>query len=99
MLAESIQASIFSANPNVRWDDIAGLDEAKELLREAVVYPVQYPQFFQGESLQLVYLQRIRMLWLVIRLTCTNPHAFKESRTACRDDCTSIAHSSSGRTG
>jgi SpoVK/Ycf46/Vps4 family AAA+-type ATPase len=48
VLAESIQASIFSANPDVRWDAVAGLDDAKKLLKEAVVYPIRYPQFFCG---------------------------------------------------
>ena len=47
-LAESLQASIFSASPDVRWDAVAGLDDAKKLLQEAVVFPVRYPQFFQG---------------------------------------------------
>lgn len=47
-LAESIQASIFCDNPNVRWDDVAGLPDAKRLLREAVVYPMRYPTLFTG---------------------------------------------------
>lgn len=47
-LAESIQGSIFSDNPNVRWDDVAGLPDAKRLLREAVVYPMRYPSLFTG---------------------------------------------------
>jgi SpoVK/Ycf46/Vps4 family AAA+-type ATPase len=49
ILADSIQGSIFSENPNVRWDAVAGLAEAKKLLKEAVLYPVQFPQLFQGE--------------------------------------------------
>ena len=27
-------------NPDVRWDDIIGLDAAKRLVKEAVVYPI-----------------------------------------------------------
>ena len=27
-------------NPNVKWDDIIGLDAAKRLVKEAVVYPI-----------------------------------------------------------
>ena len=32
----------------VRWSDIAELEEAKSLLNEAVVMPMRYPQFFTG---------------------------------------------------
>jgi katanin p60 ATPase-containing subunit A1 len=46
-LAALISRDIFSANPNVHWNDIAGLIEAKEILKEAVVMPVKYPELFQ----------------------------------------------------
>ncbi|RTG90205.1 katanin p60 ATPase-containing subunit A1 [Schistosoma bovis] len=39
---------IFLQNPNVRWDDIIGLSSAKRLVKEAVVYPIKYPQLFAG---------------------------------------------------
>lgn len=47
-LAENIASSVLSTNPNVRWDSIAGLNSAKKLLKEAVVHPVRYPQYFTG---------------------------------------------------
>uniref|UniRef100_A0A2C9JJS6 Katanin p60 ATPase-containing subunit A-like 2 n=1 Tax=Biomphalaria glabrata TaxID=6526 RepID=A0A2C9JJS6_BIOGL len=47
-LAQVISRDIYSQNPNVKWDDIIGLDEAKRLVKEAVVYPIKYPQLFQG---------------------------------------------------
>ncbi|MCI34223.1 katanin p60, partial [Trifolium medium] len=31
----------------VRWDDVAGLTEAKRLLEEAVVLPLWMPEYFQ----------------------------------------------------
>ena len=30
------------------WGDIVGLEEAKRLVKEAVVYPLKYPQLFVG---------------------------------------------------
>ncbi|ORY39187.1 katanin p60 ATPase-containing subunit A-like 1 [Rhizoclosmatium globosum] len=35
-------------NPNVRWTDIAGQEEAKTLLAEALVMPALMPEFFKG---------------------------------------------------
>ena len=32
---------IYSHNPDVHWDDIIGLDAAKRLVKEAVVYPIK----------------------------------------------------------
>jgi len=28
-------------NPNVKWDDIIGLESAKRTIKEAVVYPIK----------------------------------------------------------
>lgn len=35
--------------PNVKWDDIAGLDGAKEALKEAVILPIKFPHLFSGK--------------------------------------------------
>ena len=35
--------------PNVSWDDIARLENAKQALKEAVILPIQYPQLFEGK--------------------------------------------------
>jgi katanin p60 ATPase-containing subunit A1 len=35
-------------NPNIRWNDIADLHEAKKLLEEAVLLPMWMPDFFKG---------------------------------------------------
>ncbi|KAL3866277.1 hypothetical protein ACJMK2_043585 [Sinanodonta woodiana] len=47
-LAQNISRDIYLQNPNVKWEDIIGLDEAKRLVKEAVVYPIKYPQLFKG---------------------------------------------------
>lgn len=33
---------------NVHWDDVIGLEECKTAIKEAVVYPLKYPIFFDG---------------------------------------------------
>eukprot|EP00759_Apiculatamorpha_spiralis_P040173 PhF_6_TR38840/c1_g1_i1/m.58080/K07767/KATNA1; katanin p60 ATPase-containing subunit A1 len=47
-LANLIQRDILDQNPNVAWTDIIAHDGAKQLLKEAVVLPMRYPQLFQG---------------------------------------------------
>uniref|UniRef100_A0A3Q3XCH5 Katanin p60 ATPase-containing subunit A1 n=1 Tax=Mola mola TaxID=94237 RepID=A0A3Q3XCH5_MOLML len=47
-LVDSLERDIVSRNPNIRWDDIADLEDAKKLLREAVVLPMWMPDFFKG---------------------------------------------------
>ncbi|CAF5227105.1 unnamed protein product, partial [Rotaria magnacalcarata] len=36
-------------DPNVTFEDVIGLDQAKEALKEAVILPVTFPQLFQGK--------------------------------------------------
>jgi vacuolar protein-sorting-associated protein 4 len=33
----------------VRWEDVAGLDGAKEALKEAVILPIKFPHLFTGK--------------------------------------------------
>lgn len=47
-LIEALERDIVQRNPNVKWNDIAGCDEAKKLLKEAVVLPMIMPEYFRG---------------------------------------------------
>lgn len=47
-LALTVSREMFLDDPNVRWHDIKGMEVAKRLVKEAVVYPVKYPDLFQG---------------------------------------------------
>lgn len=47
-LADLLERDIVQKHPNVHWDDIADLHEAKQLLEEAVVLPMWMPEFFKG---------------------------------------------------
>ncbi len=48
-LKDALQSVIVSETPNVRWEDIAGLDGAKEALKEAVILPIKFPHMFVGK--------------------------------------------------
>jgi len=48
-LASSLESAIVVETPNVHWDDIAGLEKAKESLKEAVILPIKFPQMFKGK--------------------------------------------------
>ncbi|KAG6940779.1 vacuolar protein sorting 4 -like protein A [Chelydra serpentina] len=41
--------AIVMEKPNVRWNDVAGLEGAKEALKEAVILPIKFPHLFTGK--------------------------------------------------
>lgn len=47
-LVDVLERDIVQKNPNIHWEDIADLHEAKRLLEEAVVLPMWMPDFFKG---------------------------------------------------
>ncbi|KAI5081774.1 hypothetical protein GOP47_0001517 [Adiantum capillus-veneris] len=47
-LIEHISNEIMDQDPNVRWDDIAGLEHAKKCVTEMVIWPLLRPDIFQG---------------------------------------------------
>jgi len=47
-LIKMLERDVVSKNPNVHFDDIAELDDAKRVLQEAVVLPLLMPDYFRG---------------------------------------------------
>uniref|UniRef100_A0A6I8QC89 Vacuolar protein sorting 4 homolog A n=1 Tax=Xenopus tropicalis TaxID=8364 RepID=A0A6I8QC89_XENTR len=43
------KSAIVMEKPNVRWNDVAGLEGAKEALKEAVILPIKFPHLFTGK--------------------------------------------------
>lgn len=37
---------IMKEKPNIRWDEVVGLEDAKKALRESIIFPVQRPDLF-----------------------------------------------------
>lgn len=48
-LAGALESAIMCEKPDVKWDDVAGLEGAKEALKEAVILPLRFPQLFTGK--------------------------------------------------
>jgi katanin p60 ATPase-containing subunit A1 len=47
-LIKMLERDVVSKNPNVQFDDIAELEDAKRVLQEAVVLPLLMPDYFKG---------------------------------------------------
>uniref|UniRef100_A0A8C8CE03 vesicle-fusing ATPase n=1 Tax=Oncorhynchus tshawytscha TaxID=74940 RepID=A0A8C8CE03_ONCTS len=41
--------AIVMEKPNIKWNDVAGLEGAKEALKEAVILPIKFPHLFTGK--------------------------------------------------
>lgn len=48
-LQAKLQGAIVIEKPKVKWSDVAGLDLAKEALKEAVILPIKFPHLFTGK--------------------------------------------------
>ncbi|XP_049860657.1 uncharacterized protein LOC126354767 [Schistocerca gregaria] len=47
-LLSVIRGEVLLADPGVSWDDVAGLEAARDALREATVLPLRLPGYFSG---------------------------------------------------
>lgn len=47
-LIDALEKDILQRHPGVKWTDVAGLNDAKAILQEAVVLPIIMPEFFKG---------------------------------------------------
>ena len=45
-LKSSFNELVVKEKPNVRWDDVIGLDDAKRAIRESIVFPFERPDLF-----------------------------------------------------
>lgn len=48
-LMDQLEGAIVMERPNVKWSDVAGLEGAKEALKEAVILPIRFPHLFTGK--------------------------------------------------
>jgi vacuolar protein-sorting-associated protein 4 len=48
-LRSALSGAVVTEKPNVKWNDVAGLDQAKESLKETVILPTRFPQLFTGK--------------------------------------------------
>lgn len=55
-LVDTLEKDILQRNPDVTWARIAGLDDAKSVLQEAVVLPILMPDFFKVLSVLIFFL-------------------------------------------
>lgn len=50
-LQTRLEGAIVIEKPDVKWSDIAGLEAAKEALKEAVILPIKFPHLFTGKRI------------------------------------------------
>ena len=44
-MKDALSGAIVTEKPNIKWSDVAGLEEAKSSLQEAVILPTKFPHF------------------------------------------------------
>ena len=47
-ISDGISQAIVKEKPNIKWQDVGGLDQAKKVLQQAVILPIKFPEVFVG---------------------------------------------------
>ena len=47
-VVKSIEETILDSSPNVTWDDVKGLADVKQILKETIILPTMRPDIFKG---------------------------------------------------
>ncbi|KAK4396739.1 protein SUPPRESSOR OF K(+) TRANSPORT GROWTH DEFECT 1 [Sesamum angolense] len=71
-LRAGLNSAIIREKPNVKWNDVAGLESAKQALQEAVILPVKFPQFFTD--------------WDFFKILMLSPYPFRAETGIVRGD-------------
>ncbi|SBT42566.1 vacuolar protein sorting-associated protein 4, putative (VPS4) [Plasmodium ovale wallikeri] len=50
-MKKQIKDFILNKDKNVKWSDVCGLETAKEVLREAIIFPLKFPKLFNSSVL------------------------------------------------
>lgn len=68
-LQDTIGKAIVVEKPNIQWSDIAGLEGAKEALKEAVILPIKFPHLFTGIFIIHLFLTKISIFFLILKFS------------------------------
>ena len=46
----NVKEYFIEKNPNIKWDEIAGLNKAKKIIKEVVIFPKNFPELFKNKK-------------------------------------------------
>lgn len=49
-LSKDLDDAIVTESPNVRWDDVVGLEDAKKILKHHAIYPFSHPHLYKDKN-------------------------------------------------
>lgn len=60
--------AIVMEKPNIKWNDVAGLEGAKEALKEAVILPIKFPHLFTGMTFFSMATSCFTLKWIFVSI-------------------------------